>query len=162
MNENITAPQVRVIAEDGTNLGILSTKEALQKAKEVDMDLIMISAEAQPPVCKILEYHKYLFQRKKQEKKAKSGTKKSGLKTFRFGPTIHDHDLQIRLERARGFLKDNNKVKFIVQFRGRQNTHPEVGFELLHKVTQELTEVAKVETEPNKLGNLLSVTYLPK
>ena len=147
---------------DGGSLGVLSRAEALAKALELDLDLVEIAPRVTPPVCKIVDYQKVLFQRKKHERKTKAGAQKSELKTFRFGPTIDEHDLEIRLNRAREFLRKNNKVRFTVQFRGRQNAHPEIGFELIKLVIASLAEISRVESEPKKLGNFLSTTLMPK
>ena len=102
------------------------------------------------------------MKRKKKERKTKAGAQKSELKTFRFGPTIDEHDLEIRLNRAREFLRKNNKVRFTVQFRGRQNAHPEIGFELIKLVIASLAEISRVESEPKKLGNFLSKKLMKK
>lgn len=162
INENITAPEVRVILADGTSLGVLSRAAALEKAEELELDLVQIATEAKPPVCKLINYKKFLFAKKKHERKTKSGARKSDLKTFKFGPNIGEHDLKIRLDRAEEFLKKNNKVRFIVQFRGRQNVHPELGFTLSKRIIESLAEVSKVEAEPKKLGNFLTTVLMPK
>ena len=162
INDKITAPEVRVIADEGENIGVIPTADALKKAKEAGLDLVEIAPKADPPVCKIVDYQKFLFTKKKQERKAKSGSKKSELKTFRFGPSIGEHDLELKLKRARGFLEKNNKVKFTIQFKGRQNVHPEVGEERLNRITQALADIARVEVEPKKQGRFMSMVLMPK
>ena len=162
INQRITAPQVSLITATGENLGVVSLSEALEKARAAELDLVEIAPEVSPPVCKILEFQKFLFAKKKQERKALKGSKKTELKEFKFGPTIGEHDLETKVERAREFLTKNNKVKFTIQFRGRMNTHPEVGEERLNRVLVMLEDVAKVEIEPVKQGNLMSVTLMPR
>lgn len=161
INERIIAHEVRVLGATGENFGVMPFRDALAKAKEEGLDLVEVAGQADPPVCRIVDFQKFLFARKKQERKAKSGTKKSELKEFRFGPTIGDHDLNVRLGRARKFLETNNKVKFTIRFRGRQMAHPELGFEIMKQVGQTLRDVGKEEAEAKKQGNTLSVTFVP-
>lgn len=162
INDQVTAPEVRVVLADGSNLGVLSKADALAKARELELDLVEIAAGSKPPVCKIIDYKKFLFAKKKHERKAKSGSRKSELKTFKFGPNIGEHDLSIRLTRAEEFLRKNNKVRFTIQFRGRQNVHPEIGFQLTKRIIESLSSISKVEAEPKKLGNFLTTILVPK
>ena len=141
-------------------MGVLSTYEALKKAQELEMDLVVIADKANPPVAKILDFNKYLYEERKRTSALKAKSKKSELKEFVFGPTIDSGDLNTRIERAKEFIADGNRVKITVKFKGREVEHPEVGFDRIKRITEELREVAKVESNPRLSGHLLSVTYI--
>lgn len=160
VNHKIKAPKLRVILNDGTNVGVLSTQEALRKAQEVDLDLVVVSAGANPPVAKILDFNKFLYDERKKSSAIRAKSKKSELKELVFGPTIGTGDLASRIERTREWLKEGNRVKIVVKFKGREIIHPEVGFEKIKFFTQELGNNAKVDQAPRLNGNLLIVTYV--
>ena len=136
--------------------------EALQKARDQGLDLVEVSAEAKPPVVRILDFKKYRFIKKRQQSDSKKKTKTTGTKELRFRPSIGPNDLQIRVDRAREFLDEGNKIKLTVQFRGRQVTHPEIGFEKINKMIKALADVAKVEQQPRKKNKFIHAVLGPK
>ena len=136
--------------------------EALQKAKGLGLDLVEVSAEAKPPVVRILDFKRYKFAKKRQQSASKKKTKTTGTKEIRFRPSIGPNDLQIRIDRAREFLNEGNKVKLTVQFRGRQVTHPEIGFDKINGMIKALADVAKVEQAPRKKGKFIHATLGPR
>lgn len=160
-NEKIKSPKVRVIDQKGKQLGVLDTKEALEMAQGEGLDLVEVAPSAKPPVAKILNYKKWLFQREKQSKEGKK-EKRSELKELRIGPNIGDHDLERRVSRAEEFLKAGDKVKLTVFFRGRQRAHPEVGLEKINRVTKLLKEVGKPEKDPVRSARGYEVILVPR
>lgn len=161
-NEQIRAPQVRVIDNDGTMLGIMSSSEALQKAKEQALDLVEISPTAQPPVCKIISYSKYLYELGKKNKDAKKKQKAVSLKEIRLKSRIASHDLEVKVKQIEGFLKKKDMVRVSVVFYGRENQHKDIGQTMLEDMQQKLAHVANVEGNMQSLGNRISVTFVPK
>ncbi len=152
INHQIRAREVRLLDNTGKQIGVVSIDEARKLAHEEELDLVEIAPMASPPVAKIIDYSKFLYQlkKKKQEEKKKAVT--SETKQIRMGPFIGDHDLQIKVRHAKEFLEDGDKVKFIVRFRGREFTKKELGENVLKKVIEMLQEVAKVEREPHMEG----------
>jgi len=159
-NERIRSPKVRVIDQKGKQLGVLDTKEALEMAQSEGLDLVAVAPSAKPPVAKILNYKKWLFQKEKQRKEGKK-EKRSELKELRIGPNIGDHDLERRVSRAEEFLKAGDKVKLSVFFRGRQRAHPEVGLEKINRVIGLLKEVGKPEKDPARSARGYEVILVP-
>lgn len=153
---------MRVIGENGENLGVLKTSEAIVKAREKELDLILISENANPPVAKILDFNKYLYEERKKFSSAKAKSKKSELKEFRFGPTIGDSDITTRIERAKEFIKDGNRVKISIKLKGREAAYPQIGYEKVKKFISEISDVAKSEAEPRLIGNIISVVFVGK
>jgi translation initiation factor IF-3 len=160
INYKIRAPELRVVSSDGQNLGVMKTSEALRMAQEQDMDLVVIAEKANPPVAKVLDYNKFLYEERKKASAAKAKSKKSELKEFVFGPTIDGGDLNVRIERAKEFIEDGNRVKITVKLKGRENEHPEVGFAKIDRFIEELKEVARTESAPARQGNMLTVTFV--
>ena len=161
-NDRIRAPEVRVIGPNGKNLGVLQTKEAQRLASEAGLDLIEISPTARPPVCRILDYGKYVYEESKKKKDQKSsGTK---LKEVKFRVGIDAHDFETKLRRAEGFLFDGNKVKFTLTFRGRENEHKGLGLERMHTVAEMLEHVATKDAEPKLAGRnvIMMMSPLPQ
>lgn len=148
-----------MISADGAQLGIMSSKEAQLKAHEAGLDLVEISAGANPPVVKIIDWGKYQYQKMKEEarNRKKAREKQSELKTMKIGLKISDNDLNIKLRKIRGFLEDGDKVRIIVIFRGREMAHKEVGTELLNKILEQLEDIAIVESKPQMNGRNLAV-----
>jgi len=163
INQFIKASNVRVILDTGENLGVLTKEEALKKSQELGKDLVQIVPDIDPPICKILDYKKFLYLEKQKHKKSVAGSRGKGgeLKELRFGPTIGKGDLDFRIKRASEWLKENNKVKFTVQFQGREASHPEVGLEKMRNVTKELAEFGAPDGVLKREGNRYSVTYVP-
>lgn len=161
LNNQIRFPKIRVIDNEGENLGVIETREALKIARERELDLVVISEKANPPVAKILEYSKFLYEEKKKQQGA-SKASKSEIKEFIFGPSIGESDLMKRVERTREFLEEGNKVRFTVRLRGRERAFPEIGIQKLNTAVKELQEDARIESEPKLKGNLISVTFIKK
>jgi translation initiation factor IF-3 len=153
---------VRVIDENGEQLGVMPLGEAVKRAQDQGLDLVAVSLQANPPVTKIVEFAKFLYDQKQREKRAKQNTKEVEVKELRFGPNIGEHDLDIRAHRAKQFLEDGDKVKINVQFRGRMITHQEVGRTKVERLLAELEEVADIERGPYQEGRSLLVLLQPK
>jgi len=156
LNEAIRAPELRVIGEDGRQLGVLSRQEALSAAQDAGLDLVEISPDASPPVAKIVDWGKYNYQKTKQLQKSKRNAKASELKQMRFGLKISDHDLGVKLRKVSGFLEDGHKVKLVVFYRGREMAHRDLGFKLADRVIDILGEDIAVDQPPQMAGKQLS------
>lgn len=154
-NEQIRSQTIRLIGEDGKQIGVVSLSEGLAKARESQLDLVEIAPQAKPPVVRIIDYSKFLYQLKKKKQEEKKGAKSSETKEIRMGPFIDEHDLEIKLKKSRGFLEDGNKVKFAVKFRGREITRKELGEEVLRQVMAKLEDIAKPEREMRMEGRQL-------
>ena len=161
-NERIRSTKLRVIKDDGENLGEISKKEALEIARREGKDLVVIAENAKPPVAKILDFNKFLYEEKKKSSASKAKSKRSELKELRFGPNIDAGDLTLRIEQARRFLEENNKVRFTIRLKGRQRALPQIGIDKLEKVEKELSDVAKTEGGIKRIGNNIVVTFLKK
>lgn len=160
VNEKIKDKKLRVIDPEGENLGVLKKDAALAKAKEHGLDLVLVSTSAKPSVAKILDFGKFKFDKRKERQDARKG-KRPDTKTLRFKPNIDDHDLQVRVNRAKEFLKDGDKVKFEIPFYGRMITRKEVGHEKLDKVMERLGDVAEVEKKRWMDGRRLLMMIKP-
>ncbi|MGK0177087.1 MAG: translation initiation factor IF-3 [Lentimonas sp.] len=158
-NDRIRAPEVRVIGPEGTNLGVMLPKKALELAQGVGLDLIEISPGARPPVCRILDFGKYLYEESKKNKDAKQHVTK--LKEIKFRVRIDAHDFETKLRRAESFLDHGHKVKLTLQFRGRENEHRELGFERVKLAAKELSGVATTDSEPRLVGRQVTATLSP-
>ena len=161
-NQNIRAAEVRVIDSDGTMLGIFPTREAVAMAREQELDLVEISPNAQPPVCKILDYNKYVYEQGKKAAEAKKKQAKVSLKELRIKSRIAPHDLEVKLRQIEEFLRKKNQVRFVVVFRGRENQHKELGIQILNDTAKRLEELATVDGGLQQLGNRMSMTFVPK
>ena len=161
LNQYITAPTVRVVDEQGKQIGILPISEALKKAAELNADLVEVAPAANPPVCKIIDFKKfkYLEAKKHQEEKRKS--KKVEIKEVRLTPFIAKNDFDFRIKRAEEFLKEGNKVKITVRFRGRQMAKKEFGYELIARAKENLAPYSGAEEEPKFFGNQLEILLSP-
>ena len=152
INRQIRAKEVQVIGNEGEKLGTLSLEEALEKADEENLDLVLVSPNVQPPVCKIMNYGKYKFEQAKKEKEAKKKQKVLETKEIRVTPNIEEHDFAFKSKNARKFLEDGNKVKITVRFRGREVNNSKAGEVVLNKFIEVLEEVATVEKSPKLEG----------
>jgi len=161
INEQITAAQVRLVGENIPEQGVFSLSKALQLADELELDLVEISAKADPPVCKILDYQKYLYQQKKKAKEMKSNSAKIVIKEIRFGPNTDEHDFQFKLKHAQGFLQEGSKVKATIFFRGRSIMFADQGEKQLLKFAVELEEYGKAENMPALEGKRMSIMIAP-
>lgn len=158
----ITAREIRLISADGGQVGIVPIEQGLRLADEEGLDLVEISPDAKPPVCKVLDYGKYRYEIRKKEKDSKKKQHVIILKEIRLRPRTEDHDLEFKIKHARKFLEQKNKVKFTVQFRGRELAYKEFGEKLLDRVIEILDDVAKPETERKFEGRSLTVTLVNK
>ena len=143
---------MRVIDAQGEMIGVLSRKAALEAAQEAGLDLIEVSPNATPPVCKILDYGKYKYEQQKKANEAKKKQKGVELKELKLRPTIEENDYQVKLRKAKEFLADGNKVKFTVRFRGREVAHQDVGIQVLNRYKEDLAEISKVDFQPKLEG----------
>ncbi|ADE53867.1 translation initiation factor IF-3 [Coraliomargarita akajimensis] len=161
-NDRIRAPEVRVIGPEGTNLGVMPPKKALALAQKVGLDLIEISPGARPPVCRILDFGKFLYEESKKQKDTKQATTK--LKEVKFRIGIDAHDFETKIRRAEGFLYNGNKVKLSLQFRGRENEHPELGIARINQARDELSGVSSPDGEARHVGRqvILILSPLPE
>jgi translation initiation factor IF-3 len=154
-NERIYAQELRVLDSEGKQIGILSKYDALQKARELELDLVEVAPTAKPPVARIIDFKKFLYQEEKKKREEKKKAKVSETKEVRLGPFMSDHDLQVSIRRGREFLEDGDKVRLVLKFRGRQITHPEFGYETIKKVVQALGDISKLERDPRMEGKQL-------
>lgn len=161
INEAIRVPQVRVIANDGEQLGILKTQDALRIAYDKGLDLVMVAAQSDPPVCKIIDYGKYCFERDKREKEAKKKQTVIEIKELQLTCKIGQHDIDTKLKHARRFIGDGNKVRIIVKYQGREMQHTEIGAELLNSFLSSLSDIAAADKQPVLEGRNLTVTISP-
>lgn len=150
-----------MIDTDGTQLGIVDIKTALQKAREKELDLVEIVPTASPPVCRIMDLNKFLYEQKKKEKEIKKKQKISQTKEIRFTPETSEHDYKFKKQHVEEFLKEGHRVKVTIFYKGREIIHKERGYQLLERLTKELSEVGKVERPPKLEGVRLSVTFIP-
>ena len=161
-NSNIRAAEVRVINSDGTMLGILPTHQAVALAKEQELDLVEISPNAQPPVCKILDYNKYVYEQGKKAAEAKKKQAKVTLKELRIKSRIAPHDLEVKIRQIEEFLRKKDQVRFVGVFRGRENQHKDIGIQILNDTAKRLEALATVDGGLQQLGNRMSMTFVPK
>jgi translation initiation factor IF-3 len=140
----------------------MKTDEALQLAREQNLDLVEVAPEARPPVVRILNFKKYQFAKKQEQRQSKKKTKTAETKEFRFGPSIGPNDLKIRIDRAREFLREGDKVKITVQFKGREQSHPEIGFAKVNEVIKALADICTIVNGPERKGRFIYTTLEPK
>ena len=159
INEQIRDKEVRVIGEDGEQLGIMSSKDALKMAREAELDLVKIAPTAKPPVCKIVDYGKYRYEQMRKEKEAKKKQKTIAIKEIRFSPNIDTNDLNTKVNQARKFLTKGDKVKVSIRFRGRELAHTEIGIDILNDFAAKLEDVAVIE-KPAKVEGRSMVMFL--
>ncbi|MBO8449149.1 MAG: translation initiation factor IF-3 [Bacteroidetes bacterium] len=161
MNEEITVPKARLVGDNIPEQGIYSISEALKKADELGLDLVEITAKADPPVCKIIDYQKYLYQQKKKAKEMKANSTKVVIKEIRFGPNTDEHDFQFKLKHAVGFLEEGSKVKASVFFKGRSILYVDQGEKLLLRFALELEEYGRAEQMPKLEGKRMMMMIAP-
>ena len=162
VNHEIKAREVRLIGPDGKQLGIMPLKEALRNAQEAKLDLVKVASNAKPPVCKIMDFGKYKYEQSKREKEARKNQKVINIKEIRMNPTIDEHDFQVRLKNTLKFLKEGNKVKVSIRFRGRQMTNTQLGEEVLNKMIELTQELGVVEKPPKMEGRNMVMVLSPK
>ena len=162
LNEEITDKEIRLIGENGEQLGIVSGEEALRTAEEQGLDLVKISPQATPPVCKLMNYGKYKFEQSKREKEARKNQHVVEIKEVRMSPGIDVGDFNTKLKNAQKFVADGNRVKVSVRFRGREMAHTEIGRELLVRFAEAIAETATLDKEPKMEGRSMSMFLSPK
>ena len=160
VNHQIRAREVRVIDENGEQLGSLPTSKALQIARERDLDLVMVAPNSVPPVCRLLDYGKYKYEQLKKDKKVRKG-QKGLLREVRLRPKIEEHDLQAKISKTRELLAEGNKVKITVRFRGREIVYPELGWQVLKRVAEALKDEAMASSQPSKDARNIALTLAP-
>jgi translation initiation factor IF-3 len=161
VNERIRGREVRVISEQG-QLGIMTPHEALRLAREQELDLVEISPSASPPVCKIMDYGKYLYQQSKRQHEARKKQHHVVMKEVKFRPNVDDHDYEFKKNHVLRFLREGDKVKATVMFRGREITHSEIGRRILERLIADASEAGQVETRTRMEGNTMNVILAPK
>ncbi|MCS6889242.1 MAG: translation initiation factor IF-3 [Chloroflexus sp.] len=161
MNNRIRAREVRLIDENGTQVGIVPLREALAMAEERGYDLVEVAPNAVPPVCRLLDYGKFRYEQSKKEREARRNQKQSELKQIRLMPKTDDHDVAVKANQARRFLLSGDKVKFNLRFRGREMAHPEIGRKMLDEIAEQLSDIAVIEQKPLMEGRVLSMLLAP-
>ncbi|MEB3161786.1 MAG: translation initiation factor IF-3 [Prochlorothrix sp.] len=162
INERIRFPKIRVVDTDGQQLGILSPREALKIAQEKELDLVLVSDKADPPVCRIMDYGKYKFEQEKRAREAKKRQHNAEVKEVKMRYKIDEHDYQVRINQARRFLKAGDKVKATITFRGREIQHSDLAQSLLQRMATDLQEFAEVQQAPKKEGRNMMMLLTPK
>ena len=161
LNQQIQAREVRLIEVDNKQIGIASRDEALKRAQVAGVDLVEIAPNAKPPVCKLIDFKKFLYQEGKKQKEERKKAHAGETKEIRLGPFTSEHDLSVRIKKAQEFLKDGHKIKIVVKFTGRQMAHPQFGHRTLKLFMDAISEVTKAEREPHFEGRLLSTLVSP-
>ena len=162
INEEINDKEVRLIGDQGEQLGIMSAAEALRIAEEKELDLVKIAPGSNPPVCRIMDYGKYRFEQSKKEKEARRNQRVIEIKEIRMSPSIGDNDFNVKLKNGQKFLKEGDRLKVSVRFRGREMAHTEIGEELLMRFADECAEIATLDKNPKLEGRHMSVFLSPK
>ena len=162
INEEIRVKEVRLVSGDGEQLGIVAAKDALRMAQEKELDLVEVSANAKPPVCRIMDYGKFRYEQSKREKEVRKKQRIISVKEIKLRPNIEDHDLFTKSKNSSKFLKEGDKVKVTMMFRGREMAHTELGKQLLDKVAVEMHEIANIERHPKIEGRNMIMILAPK
>ncbi|NVK31738.1 MAG: translation initiation factor IF-3 [Gammaproteobacteria bacterium] len=161
-NREITARDVRLIGADGEQIGVVSTRDALSRAEDEGLDLVEISPNAEPPVCKIMDFGKFMFEQQKKASAARKNQKQMQVKEIKFRPGTDEGDYKVKLKKLMSFLEDGDKVKITLRFRGREMAHRELGLELLNRVQADLDELGTVEQRPQLEGRQMVMVLGPK
>jgi translation initiation factor IF-3 len=162
VNEDIRVPQVRLIDQDGEMQGVMSAREALQRAYDVGLDLLEISPNAEPPVCKITDYGKYKYEQQKKANEARKKQKVVEIKEVKVRPNIDDHDYDVKMRAMKSFIEEGDKVKVTLRFRGREMAHQDLGIKVLERIRTELGETIKVEQMPRLENRQMIMVLAPK
>ena len=161
-NNMINVDKVRVIDENGENLGVMFTNEAIEQAAEVGLDLVEVSPNADPPVCKFLDVGKYRYEAQKKANAARKTQKTQEIKEIKMRPNIDTHDYDVKMRNVNRFIEDGDKVKVTLRFRGRELSHQQLGMDLLRRVQDDVAEIAKVEAYPRMEGRQMLMVLAPK
>jgi len=162
INERIRVPQVRVIGDEGEQLGVMDIRDAIRAAREKGLDLVEVAATADPPVCRIIDFGKFQYEAKKKANEAKKKQVTITVKEVKFRPGTDDHDYSYRMKHAREWLEEGDKVKATIWFRGREMTHRELGARILERLEHDLIDVGEVEARPRMEGNQMFIILGPK
>jgi translation initiation factor IF-3 len=162
VNDQINVRDVRLIDQDGNNQGIVATRDAIERAADVGLDLVEVSPTADPPVCKILDFGRYKYEMQKRANEARKKQKTIDVKEIKMRPNIDDHDYNVKLKSIQKFLNEGDKVKVTMRFRGREMAHQELGQKLLEKVQSEVADQAKVESSPKVEGRQMIMVIAPR
>ena len=162
MNDEIDVPKVRVIDAEGENHGVISLEDALEIAEEAGLDLVEVSPQVDPPVCKVLDYGKYKYEQQKKANEARKKQKTIEVKEIKMRPGIDEHDYQVKMKAVRKFIENGDKVKMTIRFRGREMAHQELGLKVLMRVREEMEEMIKIEQTPKTEGRLMVMVIAPK
>ena len=162
MNERIRVREVRLIDENGEQLGVVATPEALRVARERNLDLVEVAPMAAPPVCRLMDYGRFKYEQTKKERDARKNATKVELKEVRLRPKTDDHDINFKAKAIQRFLEEGDKVKVTLRFRGREMVHQELGVAVLDRVKSDLNELAKVEAHPRMEGRQMTMVMAPK
>jgi translation initiation factor IF-3 len=161
VNNQIRAREVRVIDANGEQLGVMHIRQAIDIANERELDLVEVAPNANPPVCRLMDYGKYLYEKQKRERESRKAQKQVDVKEVRLSPKIGEHDVQVALTKIRKFAKEGDKIRVRIRFRGREIHHPEVAQELLQRVATEVQDVTTVEATPNMDGRSMIMVLAP-
>jgi translation initiation factor IF-3 len=161
INERIRVPKVRLIGADGEQLGIVETPEALKRAQEADLDLVEVAPNSKPPVTRLLDYSKYKYEQEQKQKQARKHQTQVNVREIKLRPKIADHDYETKKGHVERFLRQRNKVKITIMFRGREQAHPERGRDLLQRLFEDLDGLATIESEPLQEGRNMSMMLAP-
>jgi translation initiation factor IF-3 len=161
INERIRVPEVRLIGDDGQQVGVMATEEALEYARERDLDLVEVAPEAKPPVCRVLDYSKYKYEQEQKQKAARKHQQQITVREIKFRPKIAQHDYDTKKGHVERFLRNQDKVKITIMFRGREVTHPERGVMILDRLADELADLAVVEQRPIQDGRNMTMLLGP-
>ena len=162
LNEEIRSSNVRLVAADGSQRGVVSREEALAEARASGLDLVLVASEAEPPVCKVMDYGKHLFELKKTKAAQRKKQKQIQVKEIKFRPGTEEGDYQVKLRNLRRFLEEGDKAKISLRFRGREVVHPEIGMELMKRIAEDLDDLGQVESEPKFEGRKLILVLQPR
>lgn len=162
INHDIRAKEVRLVGADGEQIGVVPTREALRMAADADLDLVNVAPSAKPPVCRIMDYGKFRYEMQKREKEVRRNQKVTEVKEVRFSATIDEHDFQTKLRNVIKFLKDEDKVKCSVRFRGREITHASLGQKVLERIAEEVADICVVERRPRLEGRSMIMILGPQ
>ncbi len=162
VNERIFSKTVRVVGPDGEQLGVFPKEVALKKAEEFDLDLVEVAPQANPSVCRIIDFSKYKYEQRKREKEVRKNQKQSQLKEVRLRPRIDNHDYQVKLKHIKEFLEKKHKVRLRMWFRGREIAHKEIGNRVIDQLLKDIEGVGRVDREPHMLGKTLVLILSPK
>lgn len=162
INQRIRVKEVRLIGPESEQMGIVNTQDALQKAEEFGLDLVEVSGQASPPVCRIMDYSKYKYEQEKKEKESRKHQKIVHLKEIKIKPNIEEHDYQVKLYHMKRFLTRGDKAKLTMVFRGREMSHMDIGKKIMNRVVSDLNEVGEVEKGPMMEGRNIMIYFMPR